>query len=150
MSEDSFAISIRLIDKFMFEIDFGEFGDLITDEPPPLGEGEGPNPSQLLAAAVANCLCASLLFAVRKFKEDPGEIKANVTGLMTRINKRLRIEKIQVDIYLSAEQSSIQHLERAVSQFENFCVVTESVRNGIEVDVAIYDGKNEKVPGKKD
>jgi hypothetical protein len=42
----------------------------LTDEPPPLGQGAGPNPSRLLAASVANCLSASLLFALRKFNPD--------------------------------------------------------------------------------
>ena len=37
--------------------------------PPPLGQGSGPSPMQLLAASVGNCLSASLLFALRKFKQ---------------------------------------------------------------------------------
>ncbi len=59
-----FSVQLRLLDGYKFEIDFGDAGHLFSDEPPPLGEGEGPNPSRLLAAAVANCLAASLLFAV--------------------------------------------------------------------------------------
>jgi uncharacterized OsmC-like protein len=60
---NSFSVQMRLISGFKFEIDFGDAGQVFSDEPPPLGEGDGPNPSRLLAAAVANCLAASLLFA---------------------------------------------------------------------------------------
>ena len=66
MSDNNqFSIQVQLIEDYLFKIDFGEFGDVLTDEPPPLGGGEGPNPARLVAAAVGNCLCASLLFSLR-------------------------------------------------------------------------------------
>ena len=72
MDDSQFTLSLKRIENFLFQIDFGAFGNVLTDEPEPLGGGEGPNPSAMLAAAVANCLSASLLFALRKHKEDPG------------------------------------------------------------------------------
>lgn len=64
---------MKLLENYVFEIDFSDFGKIITDEPELLGQGEGPNPSRLLAASVANCLAASLIFVVRKFNGQPGE-----------------------------------------------------------------------------
>ena len=135
----TFKVQLRLISGYKFEIDFGEAGQLLSDEPAPLGAGEGPNPSRLLAAAVANCLAASLLFAVRKFKEDPGEVSAEVQGELERQEGRWRIGKLQVTLQLGADAAAIPHLERALSQFENFCVVTQSVRQGIAVSVEVRD-----------
>ncbi|WP_031568987.1 OsmC family protein [Rheinheimera texasensis] len=134
-----FSVQLRLLNGYKFEVDFGDAGQLLSDEPPPLGDGEGPNPSRLLAAAVANCLAASLLFAVRKFKEDPGEVSAEVQGELERQDGRWRIGKLQVALQLGADAAAIPHLERALSQFENFCVVTQSVRQGIEVTVQVRD-----------
>lgn len=68
---DGFSVKLELLENYIFKVDFGDFGDILTDEPAPLGNGEGPNPSRLIAAGVANCLCASLLFALRKFKDSP-------------------------------------------------------------------------------
>lgn len=141
MSDDnSFEVRLRLLENYLFEIDFGDFGKILTDEPEPLGDGEGPNPARLLAASVANCLSASLLFAVRKFKGDPGEVSATVTAHTDRVEGRWRIVKMNVEIQLNAEAASLPHLDRALDQFENFCVVTQSVRSGIPVDVSVKDG----------
>ncbi|WP_348733859.1 OsmC family protein [Rheinheimera texasensis] len=137
--QTEFSVQLRLLDGYKFEIDFGDAGQLLSDEPPPLGAGEGPNPSRLLAAAVANCLAASLLFAVRKFKEDPGQVQATVVGELERQDGRWRIGKLQVGLQLGADSATMPHLERALSQFENFCVVTQSVRQGIEVTVQVRD-----------
>lgn len=137
--QTEFSVQLRLLDGYKFEIDFGDAGQLLSDEPPPLGAGEGPNPSRLLAAAVANCLAASLLFAVRKFKEDPGQVQATVVGELERQDGRWRIGKLQVGLQLGADSAAMPHLERALSQFENFCVVTQSVRQGIEVTVQVRD-----------
>lgn len=53
MEEKSFTVNLRLLENYLFEIDFGEFGNIMTDEAPPLGAGEGPSPSAMLAASVA-------------------------------------------------------------------------------------------------
>lgn len=143
--QPQFSVELRLLDGYKFEIDFGEAGQLFSDETPPLGEGTGPNPSRLLAAAVANCLAASLLFAVRKFKEDPGQVKAVVHGELERQDGRWRIGKLQVELQLGHNAVEIPHLERALSQFENFCVVTQSVRQGIEVSVQVRDSDGQLV-----
>lgn len=134
---DELMASLRLIENYRFELDFGEFGNFIGDEPEPLGRGAGPNPERILASAVANCLCASLLFAVRKFKGEPKDLRATVRGSTTRVNKRLRIEKLQVEIVLDAGGEELPNLARALEQFEDFCVVTQSVRSGIPVEVAV-------------
>ncbi|MDZ7870587.1 MAG: OsmC family protein [Rheinheimera sp.] len=143
--QPQFSVALRLLDGYKFEIDFAEAGQLLSDETPPLGEGTGPNPSRLLAAAVANCLAASLLFAVRKFKEDPGQVTAIVHGELERQDGRWRIGKLQVELQLGADAATIPHLARALSQFEDFCVVTQSVRQGIEVSVQVLDSAGQLV-----
>lgn len=122
---------------------------LHTDEPEPLGAGAGPNPSALLLAGVANCLSASLLFALRKFKNDPGPIRAQISARKERnAQGRWRIARAQVAITLADKAASLEHFERVLAQFEEFCIVTQSVREGIAVDVRIIDADGvEHVPG---
>jgi len=112
----------------------------MTDEPEPLGGGSGPNPSRMLVAAVANCMGASLLFALRKYKNDPGPLKVKAIATMGRNEAgRMRVAKVDAQIELPEMAGSYQQLERILQQFEQFCVVTESVRSGVEVDVSVVD-----------
>lgn len=139
MSEQSFSVSVKVLEHYVFQVDFGDFGRIITDEDAPLGTGEGPNPARMLAASVVNCLTASLLFAIRKYKGDPGEVTATIKGSVTRVDKRMRIESLDATLQLDADPALLPELDKALAQFENFCTVTQSVRAGIEVKVSVVD-----------
>lgn len=143
MSEtQTFSLTLEQQQDYAFLVRFDQtMPVLLTDEPPPLGQDAGPNPSRLLAASIANCLMASLLFALRKFKNDPGKLTATVTGRYTRnAAGRLRVGEVAVEIRLAADAAALTHLDRTLAQFEEFCVVTQSVRSGFPVAVTIRDG----------
>jgi organic hydroperoxide reductase OsmC/OhrA len=136
---------------YAFLVDFGDaLPDLLTDEPAPLGAGSGPNPSRLLLAAIANCLSASLVFALRKFKNQPGPIRAEIVGELVRnAEGRWRIPKAEVEIHLAEAPGELEHLDRVLDQFEQFCVVTQSVRDGIDVAVTVRDAEGRVLKGDK-
>lgn len=142
MSDAQFTFTLEQQEDYAFLVRFdNDLPALLTDEPAPLGKGAGPNPSRLVAAGVANCLAASLLFALRKFKNDPGKITATVTVQLGRNEaKRLRIARMDVDLRFAAPAAQIEHLERILSTFEDFCVVTQSVQSGFPVGVRVFDG----------
>ena len=143
MSETlSFTLSLEQTRDYEFVVKFDvpEVADLLLDAAPPLGRGSGPNAEQLVGAALANCLSASLLFCLRKFKQGAGTMRAQVTGQLARNPAgRLRIGRFDVDIHLDQKAEAIRHIERCLEQFEDFCVVTESVRQGIPVGVRVID-----------
>lgn len=146
--EQTFEVSLEQVEDFEFRVRFEgtELKDLATDEPPPQGHDAGPNPARLLLAATANCLAASLLFALRKFRNDPGPIKARARARMARnAGGRWRVAGMEVDVQLADAAASLQHIERALAQFEDFCIVTESVRAGIPVAVHVHDGEGTEV-----
>ena len=134
---------------FRIRFDDAAIPELLSDEPPPLGEGRGPNPSALLLAGVANCLGASLLFALRKFKNAPGPIRTEILASKARNeNGRWRIPRAEVAIHLSEPAAGLERFDRVLAQFEEFCIVTQSVREGMQVDVRIVDADGaEYVPG---
>lgn len=132
---------------FRFAIEFAEnVPPFHGDESPPLGTGTGPSPSQLLAAAVGNCMSDSLLFALRKFKQSPEPIRTESIATIDRNpQNRLRVQEIRVRIALGVPRTSLEHLDRALAQFEEFCTVGQSVRQGIAVNVEVYDGLGERL-----
>jgi len=141
-SEGEFRIELRHEADYRFAVHFGNprIPPLITDEGAPVGADAGPSPTQLLATAVANCLAASLLFAMRKYKNEPGPLRVVATARLVRNEqRRLRIGRIGVDLHLAIAQAQVQMLDRILAQFEDFCVVTQSVRAAIPVDVRVID-----------
>ncbi|MDO8906115.1 OsmC family protein [Hydrogenophaga sp.] len=137
------SVSLQQQTDYRFEIHFGnELPILIADEPAPLGKGEGPSPAQLLCAAVGNCLSDSLLFSLRKFKQTPEPIRCDVQAEVGRNPEgRLRILTIHASLTLGVPASSLEHLDRALAQFEEFCTVTQSVRQAIPVQVTVVDAE---------
>jgi organic hydroperoxide reductase OsmC/OhrA len=140
--EQLIELSLEQVEDYEFRVRFDgtAIPDLIIDETSPLGGDAGPNPSRLLVAGVANCLSASLLFALRKFKNAPAKLSAKARATLARNEHgRWRITHIAVDLQLADTATALEHADRALAQFEDFCIVTESVRQGIAVDVSVRD-----------
>jgi uncharacterized OsmC-like protein len=111
---------------------------IVADEPPPLGGGEGPSPSQLLLAAVANCMTDSLLFALRKFKLDAEPLAAEAEAEIGRnAEGRQRVLSIDVRLRLGRVPDDAVKLARVLGQFEQFCTVGQSVAQGITTRVSV-------------
>ncbi len=137
----STSVTITRQSGYRFLVDFSpNMPGLLSDEPPPLGEAVGPAPSQMLMAAVANCLSASLVFALQKFKQDPGALTATATAELGRnTDNRLRIQAIAVKLTLGKSAGELEHLDRVLSQFADFCTVSMSVQHGIAIGFEVLD-----------
>ncbi|MCK6434942.1 MAG: OsmC family protein [Burkholderiaceae bacterium] len=141
MSDETVTVRLHQRQDYQFDAHLGDgLPPMLCDEPPPLGQGTGPSPTQLLASAVGNCLAASLLFALRKYKQSADPLACEVT-LHTGRNaeRRLRVLDIQVRITLGVPAEAVDHLERILGSFEDFCTVTASVRAAIPVQVQVFD-----------
>jgi uncharacterized OsmC-like protein len=138
--ERSFNVSLRREKGFLFEVDFGLEGvdKLIMDEPEPVGEDKGPNASKVLAAAMGNCLTASLLFCLQKARAEVGIIETKVDGVLRRNKEgRWRINEINVEISPEIDQSFNSQFERCNKLFEDFCIVSQSIEQGIPINVKV-------------
>lgn len=141
MSEvvSSFELSLEQLEGYEFKVAFDKaaFPEWHTDEPPPLGKDAGPNPARVLAVSIANCLSASLIFCMSKKGEKVSGVKARVQVETVRNEqKRLRIGAVNVTIQAPVTRDS-QALLACLDTFEDFCVVTQSVRAGMKVNVNV-------------
>lgn len=134
-------VELRFVRGYEFVATFhrgAEVESMILDEPPPLGEGTGPSPVAVLAAAVGDCLAASFAYCLRKVRLEPLDLSASVVAHVARNEQgRYRISGIDVALTPELQEPDPARMERCERLFEDFCVVTESVRRGIPVNVTI-------------
>ncbi len=147
MSDATQTVQLTQATDYQFDIDYGNGLPLLrADEPPPLGAAGGPSPVQLLASAVGNCLSASLLFALRKFKQQPEPIRCQVSAEVGRnAEGRLRVLALTARLTLGVPAASLTPLQRVLDTFESYCTVTQSVRACIPVEVTVYDALGAKL-----
>ena len=146
-SEFSFELEWESKLAFTVKWDLPDAPVLFTDEPPALGgSGRGPNPSRMVVAGVANCLASSLMFCLQKVRADVKDMRIRAHGTITRSPEgRLRLTHIRVEPLVTMPAEEQVRLSRCVGMFEDFCIVTEAVRNGVPIDVQVMlvdeDGK---------
>ncbi len=139
-----FTIHLEQLDDYQFNVKFDlpKADDVLMDEPPPLGKREGPNASRMLAAAAANCLSASLLFCLTKAMDEVPDhgIKTEATCRLVRDEKkRLRVGGIDVRLSINDILEDSRRLKRCLDLFEDFCVVSASIRQGIPIGVEVVN-----------
>jgi uncharacterized OsmC-like protein len=148
MSEETqLTVSMEQIEDFEFKVkfDWDNVADLTMDEPEPIGTRRGPNASRVLAAAVGNCLTASLLFCFQKSRVELSGMRTTVKGALARNErKRLRIGGFEVSITVEGLADPAK-AQRCLELFEDFCVVTASVRDGVPVNVEVVDENGKKL-----
>ncbi len=134
-------VTVRLAREYEFVAEFNDpanAASILFDEPAPLGGGRAPNAAAVLGAAIGDCLAASLAFCLRKSRASIDGLTARVTTRVERNEKdRFRISGIDVELVPELAAEDRARLERCEALFEDFCIVTASVRQGIPVNVSI-------------
>lgn len=133
-------VTVTQAEDYRFVVSFPgkDFDPIVGDEPPPLGRDGGPSPVRILGAAIGNCLAASLTFCLSKkgVKVAHG-IRAEVRLTTVRNEqKRLRIGNVAVTLEAPPDVPA-DVLEVCRTTFEDFCTVTASVREGIDIAVTL-------------
>ncbi len=143
------TVTVHLVQRldYQFEVSFGDgVAPLLVDEPPPLGRRAGPSPAELLASAVGSCLAASLLFSLQKYKQQVDPVRSEVSAEVGRNDEgRLRVLAMQATLTLGVPRDGLQHLDRALSQFETYCTVTQSIAAAVPVTVRVFDAQGEQL-----
>ena len=148
MSSEQSVFTTRLdrVNDYQFKVrfDMPSIPELVTDESEPLGKNAGPNPSRLLSAAVGNCLSSSLIFCLNKGRIPLDDLKTSVETVARRNEKgRWRIAALNVKLSPIVRGEDVPRSKRCLELFQDFCIVTESVRKGIEVNVDVEMGSSD-------
>ena len=135
-----FEISLEQVKDYEFLVKFEDLPEtLLMDAPPGVGHNAGPCPTQMLAAAVGNCLTMTLVLFARRAGLELTRVRAGVKARLVRGENGLpRMGAIDVALEPGFAAAADQARAAAcLKAFESYCAVTESVRAGIEVRVAV-------------
>ena len=146
MEDKQLTVTLEQKGGMEFLVKFDEGQELIMDEPAPIGENNGPNAAKVLSAAIGNCLTASLFFCLQKARVDMGMFKTRVDTTITRTEKgRFRVGGSKVRITADVGENVQKRMQRCLELFEEFCIVTTSVRDGIDVEVEVVDNSGKQL-----
>jgi len=139
--DTEFTITLEQVRDFAFTVTFDKesMKPLRMDEPAPLGTGSGPSGSRVLAGAVGHCLSSSLLFCLSKSRIPMKHVSAKVHATLARNEAdRWRVQSMRVDLKAEPQnEQDRERMNRCLEIFEDFCLVTQSVRKGIDVQVDV-------------
>jgi uncharacterized OsmC-like protein len=135
-------VGLSLYEEMVFKCDLGDMKvkDCYIDEQ---NKDEvdmlGPNPSRMLGLAILGCLSASFIFCLKKRNFTLDDLNAEAEVRIGRNEKGFwRVKKI--DVVIDANIDDPQTKKRADQcrkMFEQYCIVTQAVREGINVDVKL-------------
>ena len=126
--------------KFHIKFDLPNVPEFIMDEPPEIGgDGAGPNAARVVGAAVGDCLSASLIFCLRKMKIPIKDFRTHVKAVVERNKDNLlRLSHIYVKITPKiGKEYEEKNLERCLNIFQKYCIVSDSIRHGLPIDVEV-------------
>jgi organic hydroperoxide reductase OsmC/OhrA len=141
-----FRLDLEHVDGYRFAGQASEdgrpHGELFySDEPDPVGEASAPATPALLAAAVGHCLSASLLEVLRHAHLEVESLSTQVVSVVRANSDGLpRIDHVDVVIrpVLAAFGPRARRCEEV---FEQYCTVSSSVRQGVDIRVRVdWDG----------
>ncbi len=144
--EEAHTTTLEQVKDYVFNVAFDResMGGIRMDEPVPIGTETGPNAGRLLASAVGHCLSASLIFCLQKARIPLKHVSTKVhTRLARNEPGRWRIEGIRVEMTPElVDDQDRERIKRCLDIFEDFCIVTQSVRKGIDIQVAVQTVAN--------
>lgn len=137
MKETEFKVEVERVSGYDFIVRFKDgMESVMMSEPLPLGSGERPHAGHMLAAAMGHCMSASLLYCFERSRVEAGPMKAEILTKVERNDDgRLRLTKIRLKLF--PEVNDLERAKRCIAVFEDYCIVTQSVREGIDIDVEV-------------
>lgn len=106
----------------------------------------GPDAAKLLGMAVLGCLSASFIFCLNKRNLKPDDLQAHAEISFKKTEKGyIRIKQIDVKLIPKTDDpATLKRINQCVREsksgkrlFEESCIITASVREGIKVNVDI-------------
>ena len=129
------SVSARNDARMKTEVDCGEFGRFVTDEPVPQGgTGEGPSPLQVVLGALCGCEAVTFRRTATELGFDysgiefEGAFTIDIRGRMGVAGVRPHFQTVRVQATVQTDESE-DRLRRVVEETEGRCPVYNLIRD---------------------
>ena len=133
-------VGLKQQEEMIFKCDLGQLKmqDLYIDEKHKQEtERIGPSPIKLLALSILGCLAASFTFCLQKKNFILSDLEGKAEVTIARNDKGFwRVKKIDIIIIPKVDDPKMRkRVDQCRKFFEQYCIISESLRNGIDLDV---------------
>jgi len=147
--EENTIVDIKLEKELVFKCNLGlkNLKEIYIDETiNPKGELVGPDAARLLGMAILGCLSASFIFCLQKRNLVVDDLDASAEISFGKTEKEhIRVKKINIKITpKTKDPATLKRIKQCISKmktsemlFEETCIITGSVREGIHIDVNV-------------
>ena len=133
MAGELLEVTVDLDQKIHFSGASGVNPTVAIDYKPPLGDGQGYTPLELLLMSLAGCTGATMATLLRKMKKSVSGLKVNARGIRREAHPTC-FEKILLEFVLSSPDATNTDVERALQLSEaTYCPVWAMVKNNCEI-----------------
>ena len=134
-------ISIRLSEKIHFIAGTRHFNDIHIDEPKSFhGTDLGPSSVEYVLIGIGGCLGSTLAFCLKKYEIEIDDLEITIDGTLSHSGplKRLRLIKVDANLFLTTKNTdNPKKIEDCINNFKDHCVVSNSIINGLPIDVNV-------------
>lgn len=106
---------------------------IIMDYTPPLGDGKGYMPLELLLMSLANCSGGTLSYLLKKAGKNISAVKVNAKGIR-RDQSPTSFQKIFLDFTLASKDAVDADVQKALKLAEeSICAVWHMLKGNVEI-----------------
>ncbi len=134
MSAEPLTANVVLTnDKLQFTGVAGEFPPIYLDYIPPLGDGQGYMPLQLLLISLATCSAASVVALLRRMGKTISACTVDASGTR-RETHPTGFESIALDFTFDSLDASMAEIDKAIQlSADTYCPVWAMLKGNVEI-----------------
>ena len=134
-------ISVRLSEKIHFIASTRHFNNIHIDEPESFhGTDLGPSSVEYVLIGIGGCLGSTLAFCLKKYDIQIEDLEIIIDGTLKHSGplKRLRLIKVDAELILTTKNTeNSKKIDECINNFQEHCVVSNSIINGLPIEVKV-------------
>lgn len=127
-----------------FKASARNFTDLNVDEPSSFhGTDLGPSAVEYLLIGIGGCLGTTFIYCLKKNNVELEKLEVIVDGNLSHTGPKMLLRLVNVDVDLNftpKETSTDVEITRCINEFTEYCIVTNSIANGLPIQINYKKG----------